>query len=105
MRDLKIYDGANAEMAKQMTPFLPKYKQDYCEGIYSTDFLIERDGKRIAVESKANVERDPEKTYAMTELLKVGLSCGRVLVIVLYHDDGMPHGYFCVSDIESILLQ
>jgi transcriptional regulator with XRE-family HTH domain len=58
------------------------YKQDYCEGIYSTDFLIERGGKRIALECKANVGRDLEKTLAMTELLKAGLGCERVVIVV-----------------------
>jgi hypothetical protein len=33
-------------------------KQDYCEGLVSTDFLIERDGKRVAPECKFNVHRD-----------------------------------------------
>ena len=56
------------------------YQQDYCEGIYSTDFLIERDGKRIAVECKANIERDLEKTMAMAELLMQQLNCRLYLV-------------------------
>ena len=80
------------------------YKQDYCEGIYSTDFLIEKDGKRIALECKANVGRDLEKTLAMTELLKEGLVCERVVIVVPYHEDERPLDFVCVSDIVSLLL-
>jgi transcriptional regulator with XRE-family HTH domain len=81
-----------------------EYKQDYCEGIYSTDFLIEKNGQRIALECKANVGRDQEKTMAMTELLKEGLGCERVVIVVPYHDEGMPTDFVCVSDIVSLLL-
>ena len=81
-----------------------EYKQDYCEGIYSTDFLIEKDGKRIALECKANVGRDLEKTLAMTELLKEGLVCERVVIVVPYHEDERPLDFVCVSDIVSLLL-
>jgi transcriptional regulator with XRE-family HTH domain len=80
-----------------------EYKQDYCEGIYSTDFLIEKDGKRIALECKANIGRDTEKTLAMTELLKEGLGCERVVVVVPYHDEEAPKDFACVSEIASLL--
>jgi transcriptional regulator with XRE-family HTH domain len=80
------------------------YQQDYCEGPYSTDFLIEKDGERIALECKANVGRDLEKTIAMTELLKECLRCGRVLIVVPYYEEGMSIDFVCVSDIASILL-
>jgi transcriptional regulator with XRE-family HTH domain len=82
-----------------------EYQQDYCEGIYSTDFLIERDGKRIALECKANVGRDIDKTLAMSELLKEGLSCERVLIVVPYHDNETSPDFVRVSDIATILLQ
>ena len=59
------------------------YQQDYCEGIYSTDFLIEKDGKRIALECKANVERDLEKTLALADLLIQQLGC-RVYLVAPY---------------------
>lgn len=60
-----------------------EYQQDYCEGIYSTDFLIEKDGKRIAVECKANVGRDLEKARAIAELLMEELGC-RVHLVTPY---------------------
>lgn len=62
-----------------------EYKQDYCEGIYSTDFLIERGGERIALECKANVERDIEKTFAQAELIGEKLSSA-VFIVVPFTD-------------------
>lgn len=63
------------------------YMQDYCEGIYSTDFLIEKDGKRIAVECKANVERDLDKTRSMAELIGEKLECVVFVVAPFLHPD------------------
>ena len=80
-----------------------EYKQDYCEGIYSTDFLIERDGKRIALECKANVGRDIDKTLAMAELLKAGLKCQRVVIVVPYREEGIGSAFVSVFELESSL--
>ena len=92
-------------VARELDQAGVEYQQDYCEGIYSTDFLIEKDGKRVAVECKANVGRDLEKTIAMTELLKEGLRCERVLIVVPYHDNETSPDFVRVSDIATILLQ
>lgn len=76
------------------------YQQDYCEGIYSTDFLIERDGKRIALECKFNVQRDFEKTLAIAELLQERLECDQVFVVVPYA--GAVEGLEEVGDAKGI---
>lgn len=62
-------------------------KQDYCEGLVSTDFLIERDGKRIALECKSNVHRDLEKTRVIANLLSEKLKVDFVLIVVPYGVD------------------
>ncbi len=62
------------------------YQQDYCEGPYSTDFLIEKDGKRIALECKSNVGRDYEKTVAQAELICEKFQC-QTCVVVPYIQD------------------
>lgn len=70
-----------------------EYKQDYCEGIYSTDFLIEQEGKRIALECKSNVERDFAKTVAMAELLREKLGCDSVITVTPFDmSDAVPAG-------------
>ena len=88
------------------------YQQDFCEGIYSTDFLIEKDGGRIALECKANVGRDIEKSAMMAEILRKGLKCETVYTVVPF-----KHGYadivehkltvpgFVVCEITGLLAQ
>jgi transcriptional regulator with XRE-family HTH domain len=58
------------------------YRRDVCDGIASADFLIERDGNRIAIECKFNVSRDFDKTVGIARLLRELLRCDRVLIVV-----------------------
>lgn len=58
------------------------YRRDVCDGIASADFLIERDGKRIAIECKFNVSRDFDKTVGIARLLREMLRCHRVIIVV-----------------------
>lgn len=62
------------------------FKVDHCEGIYSTDFLVEIDGERIALECKANIERDIAKTIAVSEILMENLKCQVFVVAPYIHD-------------------
>lgn len=57
------------EVAAELDKARISYQQDYCEGDLSTDFLIEHDGKRIALECKSNLGRDLEKTETICALL------------------------------------
>lgn len=66
-------------------------KQDYCEGLFSTDFMIERYGKRIALECKFNVHRDGEKTRIIADLLLKNMKVDSVLIIVPYGMDIITH--------------
>lgn len=63
------------------------YKQDYCEGIFVTDFLVEHKGKRIALECNFNVHRDFEKTITIAELLHQNLKCNYVAIVMPYGQD------------------
>jgi transcriptional regulator with XRE-family HTH domain len=63
------------------------YTQDYCEGIYVTDFLIEKEGKRIALECKFNVHRDFEKTRIIAVIIRDRLRCDEVFVVVPFIQD------------------
>ena len=65
------------------------YKQDYAEGVFVTDFLIQQDGKRVALECKFNIHRDFEKTGTITELLKENLKIDSVLIVVPYGMDSV----------------
>lgn len=65
------------------------YKLDYAEGVFVTDFLIQQDSKRVALECKFNVHRDFEKTGTIAELLKENLKIDSVLVVVPYAMDSV----------------
>lgn len=74
-------------VARELDKAAIRYQVDYCEGIYVTDFLIEHDGKRIALECKFNVQRDMSKAYTIAKLLKNQLSCQSTFVVVPYTDE------------------
>jgi transcriptional regulator with XRE-family HTH domain len=65
------------------------YKQDYCEGVFITDFLIEHNGKSTALECKFNVHRDFEKTGTIANLLMENLKIDSVLIVVPYGMDSV----------------
>lgn len=64
------------------------YVQDYCKGPVSTDFLIERENLRIALECKFNVLRDIERTALTASFLKKELTCNEVLAVVPFDQEG-----------------
>ena len=67
-------------VAKELDKADINYTMDFCQGAISTDFLIERGGQRIALESKFNVLRDIERTAITARLLKRELNCDEVLL-------------------------
>lgn len=72
-----------------------EYRRDACDGIASTDFLIELAGTRIAIECKFNVSRDFDKTLGIAKLLLSALACDSVCVVVPFESDeltGMSTG-------------
>jgi transcriptional regulator with XRE-family HTH domain len=58
------------------------YRRDVCDGVASADFLIERDGKRTAIECKFNVSRDFDKTVGIARMLRELLRCDRIIIVV-----------------------
>ena len=79
------------------------YQQDYCQGPYSTDFLIEYNSQRIALECKSNIGRDLEKTEAICELIKAQLNCAQVRIVVPYLEDHPATNYVSVAGIGAYL--
>lgn len=79
------------------------YQQDYCDGPASTDFLIEHQGQRIALECKSNIGRDLEKTEAICKLIKAQLSCNRVRIVVPYLENDAVTNAVAVSEIRVVL--
>ena len=72
-------------VARELDKIGLDYEADYYEGIYSTDFLIQKEGKRLALECKANVGRDIERSIATCEVIQENLRC-EVIVVVPFVD-------------------
>lgn len=78
-------------VARELDKLGVRYIADHYEGIYSTDFLVEKSGKRVALECKANLERDIEKAVAISKVIGEKLSC-EVLLVVPYSSIELPRG-------------
>jgi transcriptional regulator with XRE-family HTH domain len=76
-----------SSVARELVKAGIEARQDYCEGLVSTDFLIERDGKRIALECKFNVHRDFEKTRIIAGIIHDRLHCDLVFIVVPFLQD------------------
>lgn len=74
-------------VARELDKIGVKYTQDYCECIYVTDFLIEKDGKRIALECKFNVQREFEKAVMIASLIRENLQCEEVIIVIPYESE------------------
>lgn len=62
-------------------------KKDYCEGLVSTDFLIEADALRGALECKFNIHRDLEKTRITANIIRKRLKCDFVMIVAPFLQD------------------
>ena len=68
-------------VAKELDKADINYTMDFCLGAISTDFLIERGGKRIALECRFNVHRDIERALLTAMVLKRELMCDQVITV------------------------
>ncbi|HOO93256.1 MAG TPA: hypothetical protein PKX94_07295, partial [Opitutales bacterium] len=90
-------------VARELDKIGVKYTQDYCEGIYVTDFLIEKDGKRIALECKFNVQRDFEKAVMIAKILKEQFTLDAVYIVIPFTTDTIQDP--CVIGLNDVLTQ
>lgn len=58
-----------------------EYAMDHCKGTISTDFLVEINGKRIALECRFNVQRDFDRAVVTSKVLKKELGCDKVITV------------------------
>lgn len=65
------------------------YWQDVASGEVITDLLIEDNGKRIALECRANVKRDLEKSLISARVIRDELKCDQVFIVVPELDQGL----------------
>jgi transcriptional regulator with XRE-family HTH domain len=94
---------------KQVVAALDKlklpYQQDVASGGVITDLLIERSGKRIALECRANVKRDLEKSLVSARIVRDGLKCDRVFIVVPEFNSDLRDGCFSEDDIRDVELR
>jgi len=93
-------------VAKELQRLNLTFRQDYYEGITSTDFLVEYAGKRIAIECKFNTACDFPKTITLARLIFTRLHCDKVLVVVPFVDEIVAETLSkCEPTINIIILQ
>lgn len=74
------------EVALKLNETKLRFQQEYTRGSVTTDFLLEKDGKRIALECRANVRRDLEKSLVSARIIRDELKCDRVFIVVPEYD-------------------
>lgn len=74
-------------VARELAKAEIEAKQDYCEGLVSTDFLIEANALRGALECKFNIHRDLEKTRITANIIKKRLKCDFVIIVAPFLQD------------------
>lgn len=102
--------GFRRAVARELDKLGISYQEEYCEGIYVTDFLIKLHGRRIALECKFNTQRNFEKTLRIARILKDKLNCDETHVVVPYLDqkivdDALLHAaprIITLTDIASL---
>lgn len=80
-------------VAKELDKADINYTMDFCQGAISTDFLIERGGKRIALECRFNVHRDLERALLTAKVLQRELLCDQVITVTPFDmSETLPAG-------------
>jgi len=82
-----------------------EFTADYCKGAISTDFLIEANGQRIALECRFNVHRDLERAVITAKVLREALGCNTVITVTPFDiSDTAPKesGFVTATPSEAI---
>jgi transcriptional regulator with XRE-family HTH domain len=81
------------------------YQSEVAKGSVITDFLIEADGKRIALECRANVKRDLEKSLVSARIIRDELKCDQVFIVVPKLDNALKKACASGNGILGITLR
>lgn len=91
------------EVALKLYETKLRFQSEYTRGAITTDFLIEDKSKRVALECRANVKRDLEKSLVSARLIRDELKCEQVYIVVPQHDRDLGDACKkenCVRDLE-----
>lgn len=81
------------------------YQSDFTKGSIITDFMIEAGGQRIALECRANVQRDREKSLVSARIIRDELKSDQVLIVVPELDDALTKACSAENAIQAIALR
>ncbi|NBB78624.1 MAG: helix-turn-helix domain-containing protein [Verrucomicrobia bacterium] len=87
-----------ATLDKTAIPF----QSDFTKGPVITDFMIEVGDERIALECRANVKRDLERSLISARIIRDELKCDQVLIIVPKMDDALTEACSSQDAIQTI---
>jgi transcriptional regulator with XRE-family HTH domain len=94
---------------KQVVAALAKLKIPYCQdftlGAVIADLLIHHEGKCIALECRANVKRDLEKSLVSARIIRDELKCDRVFIVVPESDDDLRNALAKEKRIHAVVLR
>ena len=93
------------EVAKALNQIPIRYQSDFTKGAVITDCLIEQNGKRIALECRANVQRDLEKSLLSARIIRDEFKCDQVLIVVPSHDEKIDDLSLDESEIKLLALR
>ena len=63
------------------------FDKDFRNDPFICDFMLELQGRRVAIDCKYNVNRDWDRTYATVKLLRENLPCDEVVIAIPYEND------------------
>ena len=63
------------------------YERDFRNDPYICDFLLSLDGRQVAIECKYNVNRDWDRAITSIRLLRDGLPCDDVFIVIPYENE------------------
>lgn len=81
------------------------YQSDFTKGSVITDFLVKAGGKRIALECRANVKRDLEKSLVSARIIRDELKCDLVVIVVPKLNDALKKACASENSIQGITLR
>jgi len=93
------------DVARSLDRIPITYQSDFTKGSVITDFLIEAGGKRIALECRANVQRDLKKSLVSARIIRDELKCDQVLIVVPELDDALNKACASENAIQAITLR
>lgn len=81
------------------------YQADFSKSSVITDFLIEQNGKRIALECRANVKRDLQKALVSARIIRDELKCDQVVIIVSEVDEDLRDACTDEDGIDEMIIE